>query len=394
MNTSSRISTGLATAAAAALLVAGCGGGSPGGATTTAPPATTVVTPATPATGDVPSTASGGPAGNQPAAPSARVGRTLARNVGVPWGLAFLPNGSALVSGRDTGRVLRISRTGGKKVVGRVPGVVSNGASGGEAGLLGLALAPDFRTSRWLYAYVSARSDNRVVRMRYRNGSLGPVHVLLRGIPRGLHHNGGRIAFGPDRLLYVTTGESGVPSLAQRKSSLGGKILRMTRTGGVPAGNPFRGSRVYSYGHRNVEGLAWDSVGRLWATEFGDKGWDELNLIRPGRNYGWPATEGRTSDPRYTGPKAQWHTYNAGPAGIAIIDDVAWIGGLTGHRLWRVRLSGASVSSKRAFLVGRYGRLRTAAAAPDGSLWLTTSNTDGRASPGRHDDRILRLSVS
>ena len=328
------------------------------------------------------------------AAPQATVQRVLARNLNVPWGVAFLPGGDALVSSRDVGTIVRVSRNGGKTTVGRVPGVVSNGRIGGEAGLLGLALAPDFRTSQWLYAYVSTRTDNRVVRMRYRNGRLGALHVVLKGIPRGLHHNGGRIAFGPDRMLYVTTGESGQPALAQRKSSLGGKILRITPTGGVPAGNPFAGSKVWSYGHRNVEGLAWDSAGRLWATEFGDKSWDELNLILPGRNYGWPATQGRTSNRRYTSPKAQWRTDVAGPAGIAIIHNVAWIGALTGRRLYRVPLVGTHVGTIRSFLVGTRGRLRTPAAAPDGSLWLTTSNTDGRATPRSGDDRILRLKVS
>lgn len=327
------------------------------------------------------------------ASPTATVRRVLAENLNVPWGIAFLPNGNALVSSRDTGRIVRVSAAGSKKRIGTVPGVVSNGSSGGEAGLLGLAVSPDFSSNHWLYAYLSTRSDNRVVRMHYVDGSLGKVHVVLKGIPTGLHHNGGRIAFGPDRLLYVTTGESGIAALAQRKSSLGGKILRMTATGHVPPGNPF-GTLVYSYGHRNIEGLAWDSAGRLWATEFGDHAWDELNLILPGHNYGWPATEGRTSNPRYTGPKAQWHTDDAGPSGIAIINNVAWIGGVTGHRLWRVRLHGTSVASKSAFLIGKYGRLRTAAAAPDGTLWLTTSNTDHRATPGPHDDRILRLKVS
>jgi len=299
------------------------------------------------------------------------------------------------VSSRDQARIYRVKSNARQHRIGTVPGVVSNGASGGEAGLLGLAVSPHFSTNHWLYAYMSTASDNRVVRMRYRHGSLGRVHVLLKGIPHGLHHNGGRIAFGPDGRLYVTTGEGGVASRAQHKKSLGGKILRLTARGKAPGDNPFNGSPlVYSYGHRNIEGLAWDSAGRLWATEFGDHAWDELNLIRPGRNYGWPATEGRTSNPAYTSPKAVWHTYNAGPSGIAIINNVAWIGGVTGHRLLRVKLSGASVASKKKFLVDRYGRLRTAAAAPDGTLWLTTSNTDHRATPGPRDDRIFKVRVS
>jgi glucose/arabinose dehydrogenase len=394
MTSPTRLVRAAAAASTVGLLLSGCGGTSNVvGSGTGASRVTSVSHSAAASSGSTPTTVTASSAPPS-AAPSATVLHVLAENIKVPWGIAFLPNGNALVSSRDTGRILRVSPAGAKKRIGTVPGVVSNGSSGGEAGLLGLALSPDFSSDHWLYAYLSTRSDNRVVRMHYTGGLLGKVHVVLKGIPHGLHHNGGRIAFGPDRLLYVTTGESGIPSLAQNKSSLGGKILRMTATGHVPSGNPFPGSLVYSYGHRNVEGLAWDSAGRLWATEFGDHAWDELNLILPGHNYGWPATEGRTSNPRYTSPKAQWHTDNAGPSGIAIINDVAWIGGVTGHRLWRVSLNGTSVTSKRAFLIGRYGRLRTAAAAPDGRLWLTTSNTDGRATPGPHDDRILAVKVS
>jgi glucose/arabinose dehydrogenase len=399
MTSSTRLLRAAAAATTVGILLSACGGTSNGakagaGAGATSATSVSATAPSTsPSLAASSSATASANAAPSSASPSAKVQRVLAQNMNVPWGIAFLPNGNALVSGRDTGRILLVSASGGKKSVGTVPGVVSNGSSGGEAGLLGLALSPSFSSDHWLYAYMSTRSDNRVVRMRYSNGSLGAVHVLVSGIPHGLHHNGGRIAFGPDHLLYVTTGESEVKSLAQRKSSLGGKILRMTATGHVPSGNPF-GTLVYSFGHRNVEGLAWDSAGRLWATEFGDKGWDELNLILPGHNYGWPSTEGRTSNPRFTSPKAQWHTFNAGPSGIAIINNVAWIGGVTGHRLWRVALRGTTVTSKRAFLTGKYGRLRTAAAAPDGTLWLTTSNTDGRATPGPHDDRILALKVS
>jgi glucose/arabinose dehydrogenase len=229
--------------------------------------------------------------------------------------------------------------------------------------------------------------------MSYVGGRLGAPRAILTGIPRGLHHNGGRLVFGPDGMLYASTGESGDKPLAQQRSSLGGKILRMTPDGRVPAGNPFRGSLVWSYGHRNVEGLAFDAQGRLWASEFGDKAYDELNLIRRGHNYGWPATQGRTANPRYTSPLAQWRTDDAGPSGIAVRDGVAWLGALTGRRLYRVQLTGNRAGTSRSFFVGRYGRLRTAAFGPDGRLWLTTSNTDGRATPRPGDDRVLVLDV-
>ena len=402
MTSSTRLARAAAAATALGVLLSGCGGGEgassapKSGAAGAATKQTSMVQPAPAASADS-STSSSSPANAaaSAAAPSVKKLRRLAHNINVPWGIAFLPNGNALVSSRDQARIYRVKSNARQHRIGTVPGVVSNGASGGEAGLLGLAVSPHFSTNHWLYAYMSTASDNRVVRMRYRHGSLGRVHVLLKGIPHGLHHNGGRIAFGPDGRLYVTTGEGGVASRAQHKKSLGGKILRLTARGKAPGDNPFKGSPlVYSYGHRNIEGLAWDSAGRLWATEFGDHAWDELNLIRPGRNYGWPATEGRTSNPAYTSPKAVWHTYNAGPSGIAIINNVAWIGGVTGHRLLRVKLSGASVASKKKFLVDRYGRLRTAAAAPDGTLWLTTSNTDHRATPGPRDDRIFKFRVS
>ena len=275
-----------------------------------------------------------------------------------------------------------------------MPGVVSNGQQGGEGGLLGLAVSPSYASDHLVYAYLSTGSDNRIVRMTYTGDRLGRPSPILTGIPHGLHHNGGRLAFGPDGMLYASTGEGGVPSRAQDKASLGGKILRMTPAGTPAPGNPFPGSVVWSYGHRNVEGLSFDEAGRLWATEFGDKSYDELNLVLPGRNYGWPATQGRTDHPGYTSPKAQWRTDDAGPSGIAVIGSVAWIGALTGRRLWRVPLDGTAAGRPSAFFVGTYGRLRTAVAAPDGSLWLTTSNTDGRGSPRSGDDRVLRVAVS
>lgn len=197
-------------------------------------------------------------------AASAKVSKTLATSLSVPWGMAFLPTKNVLISQRDKGTIVRVTPSGTKKTIGTVAGVVSNGSSGGEAGLLGLALSPNYVKDGWLYAYVSTKSDNRVVRMQYHDGTMGASHVIIRDIPKGLHHNGGALAFSHYGMLYISTGDAGNSARAQNKSSLGGKILRLWPGGTIPASNPFKGSPVWSYGHRNVEGLAFDAKNRLW----------------------------------------------------------------------------------------------------------------------------------
>jgi glucose/arabinose dehydrogenase len=312
---------------------------------------------------------------------------TIAAGLSVPWGIAFLPGGDALVSERTTGRILRISPDGRRRrVVARVPGVDT---SSGEGGLLGLAVSPSYASDRWVYAYFTSGSDNRIIRFRLGGG----VRPVLTGLRRGTIHDGGRIAFGPDGKLYAAVGEAGFSSLAQNRSSLNGKILRMNPDGSVPGDNPFRGSLVWSYGHRNVQGLAWDSSGRLWATEFGANEFDELNLIRRGRNYGWPEVEGRgsTAGGRFTNPVLTWTPSEASPSGAAIARGTIFIGALRGEALLRARLDGARARKRAPLLRGRYGRIRTVARAPDGSLWFTTSNRDGRGSPRDGDDRIVRV---
>jgi glucose/arabinose dehydrogenase len=315
--------------------------------------------------------------------------RPLADGIDVPWAIAFLPDGDALVSSRDTGRVLHVTRDGRVRVAGRVPGVLSNVDQGGEAGLLGLALHPRFRTHPWLYAYRSTGSGNEVVRLRYDGRRLGPPRVLLDGIAMSLHHNGGGLAFGPDGHLFVSTGDAEDPAAAQDRASLNGKVLRVDDAGGVPRGNPFA-NPVWSYGHRNVEGLAFDGD-RLWAGELGDHRADELNEIVRGGDYGWPDVEGGDGPGGYRDPLASWDTDACSPSGIAVRHGRAWLGALQGQCLWSVVLHGPHRGRARRWFAGAHGRVRAVAAAPDGSLWVGTSNRDGRATPRPGDDRILRV---
>ncbi|MFE4309563.1 PQQ-dependent sugar dehydrogenase [Streptomyces sp. NPDC056891] len=366
--------------AAVLVLVAGCSSGGSEDRPGTAPP--------TSASATAPASPSG--SATAPAGGRATVTGTLTEGLKSPWGLAELPGGDLLVSSRDERTITKVDgRTGAKTSLGEVPGVVP----GGEGGLMGLAVRDG-----WVYAYLTAESDNRIVRMRYGGAEgdrLGAPQPVLTGIPKGIVHNGGRIAFGPDRMLYAGTGETGRTGLAQDRESLGGKILRMTPEGRPAPGNPFPGSVVYSYGHRNVQGIAWDDEGRLWAAEFGQNTWDELNLVEPGKNYGWPEAEGRAGKAGFVDPVAQWPTSEASPSGIAYARGAIWMAGLRGERLWRVPLSGAERSGDpQAFLSEEYGRLRTVLAGGGGRLWLVTSETDGRGTPGPGDDRILRLEVS
>ncbi|MBB5935918.1 PQQ-dependent sugar dehydrogenase [Streptomyces zagrosensis] len=333
---------------------------------------------------------------------TAKVVATVAQKLNTPWGLVELSDGDLLVASRDTGKVFRVGADDGKKTE---LGAVAGASPRGEGGLLGLAVSPTFGADRMVYAYFTTESDNRVARMMYdekrpAGQQLGAPDTILKGIPKGTVHNGGRIAFGPDKMLYVGTGESGDRGLAQDKESLGGKILRMTPDGQPADGNPSADSVVYSYGHRNVQGLAWDKNKRLWASEFGQDTWDELNLIKPDGNYGWPEVEGKGEEDEFTAqglvaPVEQWKTADASPSGIAIVNGSVWMAALGGERLWRIPLNGTRpAGTPQEFFVGKYGRLRTVEAADDGTLLVTTSNTDGRGDPGSQDDRILRLKVT
>ncbi len=313
-----------------------------------------------------------------------------ATGLAVPWGLGFLPDGRAVVTERDERTVLLVDTEApeGSRVT--EAGILEEAAPQGEAGLLGVAVSPDFAEDRLLYFYVSTAEDNRVVRATLDdNDRLGSPEVVLESIPNGLIHDGGRLGFGPDGFLYVSTGETGVGELSQDPASLAGKILRITPDGDPAPGNPEPDSPVWSLGHRNVQGLAFDEQGNLWASEFGASTYDELNLIRPGSNYGWPEAEGRDGSSSFVNPRVVWSTDEASPSGLAYADGRLWLAALRGTRLWRIDVEGGEVGAVRDFFVGDYGRLRTVAVAPDGMLWVTTSNRDGRGDPTETDDRIL-----
>ncbi|MBD0358865.1 MAG: PQQ-dependent sugar dehydrogenase [Rubrobacter sp.] len=334
------------------------------------------------------------PGGSAEAGPVEVETTVVAAGLEAPWDLVFTPDGEALVSERDSSRLVSIDSSGNVEELQRLP---ENGT--GEGGLLGIALSPNYESDGYIYAYYTTDTDNRVTRFR-----LGEdPEPILTGIPVLTYHNGGRIAFGPDGNLYVGTGDAGDTSNSQDLNSLGGKILRVTPDGDVPADNPFSNSPIYSYGHRNVQGLAWDEGGQLYATEFGQNRYDEVNRIQPGGNYGWPAVEGEGgffASGEYIDPIATWATSEASPSGAAILKNGAipqWEGSffmaaLRGQRLYRLALDpSGTVTEQEELLSGQAGRLRHVVQAPDGSLWVLTSNRDGRGTPIATDDRILRL---
>ncbi|MET9629078.1 PQQ-dependent sugar dehydrogenase [Lentzea sp. NPDC006480] len=304
----------------------------------------------------------------------------------VPWGLEFLRDGTAFYAQRDTGDIIRIAPDGTKSVAGRVPNVVS---TDGEGGLLGV----EYKDG-WIYAYHTSPTDNRLVRFKLVDGKLDQTthQVLLTGAPRNKFHNGGRLRFGPDGKIYIATGDGQVSSNAQDLNSLGGKVLRVNPDGSAPRDNPFPGKYVYSYGHRNVQGLAFDSRGRLWEAELGNSVMDEVNLIKPGGNYGWPACEGTSGecgDPTFLAPKHTWPVSQASPSGLAIVDDVLYLAALRGQRLYRIPIGG----QPEIFFEGAYGRLRTVEKTPQGDLWLTTSNGDKDSIPNNSTTQIYKLDL-
>jgi glucose/arabinose dehydrogenase len=370
----------LLAACGALLLLTGCtnAANEPSPETRTAEP-----TPATSAPPSNPSPSSPTPSPSTVQSRGDPRTREVASDLDAPWGLVPLKDGSFLISERDTRRIVRVDN-------GSASGVrtIEEADPAGEGGLLGLAITEDEKT---VFAYYTAADDNRIVSMSWNGRDLGSPKVILRGIPKGFIHNGGRMVVGPDGYLYVGTGESGSGRLAQNKDSLGGKILRLRLDGRPAPGNPFD-NEVFSYGHRNVQGLAFDDDGRLWASEFGQQEWDELNLIKEGDNYGWPEVEGSGKVRGMTNPKVVWRTRDASPSGLAYWQGDLWMAGLRGERLWQIPLDGTKTGDPIAHFRGDYGRLRTVAVAIDGnSLLMTNSNTDGRGDPASNDDHLFQI---
>jgi glucose/arabinose dehydrogenase len=320
--------------------------------------------------------------GSRPSPGSPDDPSVLASGLHEPWGLAVLPDGNAVVGERPTGRVLLVhgNRTPPQKVQ-TIDGLDTTG----DGGLLGITLSPAYQEDRLIFAYLTTRTDNRVV--KFEMGS--PPTPVLTGIPKGRTGNGGRIAFGPDGMLYIGTGDTGRPQLARDPRSMAGKILRVTEFGEPAPGNPTPGSRVYTSGNGNVSGLCWTEDRVMFDLEnAGDTA--ELNRISAGRNYGWPTGYGPAR--RRAGPELTVQTGVGPVGGCAIIRVGLFMATLPGKRLLAVSLdANAEPRDVRPLLEGSYGRLRTVEAGPVGTLWLTTANRDGQGRPVPADDRVIRI---
>ncbi|MEJ8638410.1 PQQ-dependent sugar dehydrogenase [Streptomyces sp. MS2.AVA.5] len=318
---------------------------------------------------------------------------TISTGWTIPWGTSWLPDGStALVTERDSFKVFKVTPAGARTQVGTVPG---SQTTGGEGGLMGVALDPDWAANHYVYFMHTSSDGNRIARMTYNGSALTGYKALVQGIKKAKYHNGGRLAFGPDGYLYASTGDAQTGSLAQDKNSLNGKILRMTKDGKAAPGNPF-GTLVLSLGHRNPQGLAFDSKGRLWSAELGQNSQDELNLIKPGSNYGWPTCEGNCSVPGMTNPKKTWGVAEASPSGVAVVDNAVYMASLRGERLWEIPINpdNESVGTAKAYYVGTYGRLRAVTKVPGADqLWLSTTNADGNGGEPAGSDRIFRVTI-
>ncbi|MBI2011580.1 PQQ-dependent sugar dehydrogenase [Candidatus Daviesbacteria bacterium] len=321
----------------------------------------------------------------------------IATGLDTPWAIAFLPDKGMLVTERP-GRVRLIDSR--DKLQEQPVATLNQVKEIGEGGLMGIALHPDFSENNSIYIYYTYSGSgndtlNRVSRFTYKDNRLSSEQIIVDKIPGATNHNGGRIKFGPDKFLYITTGDAQQPSLAQNKNSLAGKILRVTDEGRAAPGNPFN-NLIYSYGHRNPQGIAWDSKNQLWETEHGPSGLetgnDEVNKIEAGKNYGWPEIRGVETKPGMEFPVADsGKSITWAPAGAAIIDRKLYFGGLRGQALYALSLEGDALFEN---FKNEFGRIREVILGPDRMLYITTSNNDGRGIPDNEDDRIIKIDPS
>jgi aldose sugar dehydrogenase len=328
------------------------------------------------------------PISNQEPQPDIAV---VAEDLQSPWELVFLPDGRMLVTER-VGNIILITTQPILRT--DVIFLLEDGYQVGEGGLLGMALHPDFSTNRYVYIYYTYNSPqneilNRVVRYTFEDDTLINGETIIENIPGARFHNGGRIKFGPDNYLYITTGDALTPALAQDITSLAGKILRVTDEGEPAPGNPFD-NEIYSYGHRNPQGLAWDGQNRLWATEHGASALDELNLIQPGRNYGWPVIEGDQTRENMVAPVLHSGNNTWAPSGAGYYNGSIFFTGLRGVSLYQAVIGNGTATLITHF-ENIFGRLRTVAVGPDNALYILTNNTDGRGSPQTGDDKLIRI---
>jgi len=314
--------------------------------------------------------------------------QTVATGLEIPWEMVFLENEVMLVAERR-GRLIKIEN-GQKRTIAQIEDVKSEG----EGGLLGMTLHPNFSENKWLYLYMTVDGDNgtenEVRRYSLGENGISDGEIILSGIEGAIIHNGGRLKFGPDGYLYVATGDANRPDLAQNLNTLAGKILRIKDDGSVPSDNPFN-NEIYSYGHRNVQGMAWDSEDRLWATEHGPSTMDEVNQIVAGGNYGWPEISGdETREGMITAVINSGTSETWAPSGMEIVDDWIYFVGLRGQNLYRMRADTKNVELER-LLDGVYGRMRFINAGNDGYFYIGTNNRDGRGQPKADDDRIVKI---
>jgi len=317
--------------------------------------------------------------------------KIIAENLKIPWELVFLPNGDMLITERP-GNLLKI---GSDKNIIKIDGVTQIG----EGGLLGMALDPEFNDNNYIYLYSTTREDgqytNRVERYKLLGSALSDRKVIVSGIKGAANHDGGRIRFGPDKFLYVTTGDAQTPSLAQDKNSLNGKVLKVDRDGIPASDNPFDNA-VYSMGHRNVQGIAWDQDGTLWATEHGPSGSqtgnDEVNLIQKGGNYGWPVIKGTQTAAGMISPIIESGRSDTwAPSGMVYFKKNLFFGGLRGEALYQAKIDSDNNLTLTANFKKEFGRIRTVTIGPEGYFYILTNNTDGRGTPNAGDDKVIRV---